>query len=80
MPRNGSTIPADLVGKLTRLRVECSKCGRAGRYRLSALPPDLMLTHFLSDLTEDCPRRINSRVNIYDQCGVRYPDLPRVLS
>jgi hypothetical protein len=51
MPRNGSTIPADLIGKLEWLRVECQKCG------VSTMPTDLMLTTWLSDLTGDCPRR-----------------------
>ena len=37
MPRDGSLTPADLVGKLTVLRVECEKCGRSGRYRVERL-------------------------------------------
>jgi hypothetical protein len=37
MPRNGAYILRDLVGRLTVLRLERSKCGRAGRYRLSKL-------------------------------------------
>jgi hypothetical protein len=34
MPRGGSLTPADLIGKLDVLRVECAKCGRSGRYRV----------------------------------------------
>ena len=79
MPRDGALIADDLRGKLAMLRIACPKCGRAGRYRLSNMPPDLMLTNFLADLTRDCPRRIKSRVTIYDQCGAHYPDLPKVL-
>ena len=37
MPRDGAIIFGDLVGKLDVLRVECSKCGRSGRYWLADL-------------------------------------------
>jgi hypothetical protein len=70
MPRNGSTIPADLIGKLEWLRVECQKCG------VSTMPTDLMLTTWLSDLTGDCPRR-NTHANWYDPCRACCPDLPK---
>jgi hypothetical protein len=32
MPREGTIIFRDLVGKLAVLRIECDNCGRAGRY------------------------------------------------
>jgi hypothetical protein len=35
MPREGAII-RDLIGKLDVLNVECDKCGRRGRYRLTA--------------------------------------------
>jgi hypothetical protein len=37
MPRPLGTTFADLLGKLQMLRVECSKCGRFGRYPLHRL-------------------------------------------
>lgn len=37
LPGAIGTTFGDLVGKLTVLRVECSKCGRFGRYRLYRL-------------------------------------------
>src|SRR5262249_19346632 len=37
MPRPLGTTFADLLGKLTVVRVECSKCGRFGRYPLHRL-------------------------------------------
>jgi hypothetical protein len=30
MPRDGAIIFGDLIGKLDVLRIECTKCGRAG--------------------------------------------------
>jgi hypothetical protein len=32
MPHDGEIIFSDLIGKLDLLRVECAKCGRAGRW------------------------------------------------
>jgi hypothetical protein len=37
MPRDGAIIFGDLIGKLDVLRVACTKCERAGRYRLDRL-------------------------------------------
>jgi hypothetical protein len=37
MPRDGAIIFGDLTGKLGVLRIECAKCGRAGRYHLDHL-------------------------------------------
>jgi hypothetical protein len=55
--------PRDLVEKLAVLRVECDKCGRAGRYRVTTLAKtigwDGKLTDWLYNLTKDCPRKNN---------------------
>jgi RNase P subunit RPR2 len=37
MPGSIGTTFGDLVGKLTVLRVQCTKCGRFGRYPLRRL-------------------------------------------
>jgi len=37
MPREGAIIFSDLIGKLEMVRIECSKCGRKGYYRLADL-------------------------------------------
>ena len=77
MPRDGAIVASDLVGKLTMLRIECDKCRRNGRRRVSSLRPDKLLTDFLFELTNDCPRR--KAGNFGDQCGARFPDLQKVL-
>ena len=81
MPRDGSLTPRDLVGKLDVLRVECEKCGRAGRYRVTTLAEtigwDGKLTDWLYDLTKDCPRKRSPGLS--DPCGVRCPDLRKVV-
>jgi hypothetical protein len=81
MPRDGSLTPADLVGKLDVLRVACSKCDRAGRYRVARLVEELgadaKLTDWLSKITADCRRK--RRNNFGDQCAALCPDLARVL-
>lgn len=81
MPRDGSLTPFDLVEKLAVLRVECQKCGRAGRYPVAKLAEtigwDGKLTDWLYDLTKDCPRKRSP--GLADPCGARCPDLPKVM-
>jgi hypothetical protein len=80
MARDGSLTPADLIGKLDVLRVECDKCGRAGQYRVDRLIERLgheaKLTDWLSDIAADCPRKLKPGYS--DPCGARCPDLPKV--
>lgn len=81
MPRNGAIIFRDLTGKLAVLNLACSKCGRAGRYRLSHLlgerGPDAKVVDWLAEITADCPKKLTHNMN--DQCGARCPDLATVL-
>jgi hypothetical protein len=81
MLRDGSLTPADLIGKLEVLRVECEKCGRAGRYRVDRLVQQFgryaKLTDWLSGLAADCPRKLAPGYS--DPCGARCPDLPKAL-
>ncbi len=81
MPRDGAIIFRDLISKLDVLRVECAKCGRSGQYRLARLIAkygrDAKLFDWSDELTVDCPRKRARDIN--DQCGVRCPDLPKVL-
>lgn len=81
MPRNNATTFGDLVGKLGVLRVSCTKCDRAGQYRLDRLiehrGADGTIIDFLAEISADCPRRQAGK--IYDLCGASCPDLPRVL-
>jgi hypothetical protein len=81
MPRDDSLTPRDLVDKLDVLRVECDKCGRGGRYRLTTMAEtigwDGNLIDRLSHLTKDCPRKQSPGLS--DPCGARYPDLPKVV-
>jgi hypothetical protein len=66
---SGITV-GDLAGKLTVLRVECSKCGRFGRYPLRRLIDrrghDARIIDWLEELTADCPRKRAASVS--DQC------------
>jgi hypothetical protein len=81
MPRDDSLTPRDLVEKLDVLRVECDKCGRSGRYRVlrpaEQIGWDGKLTDWLYNLTKDCPRKHSPGLS--DPCGVRCPDLPKVV-
>jgi hypothetical protein len=81
MPRDGSLTPADLIGKLDVLRVECAKCPRRGQYRVDRLVTllgrDGKLTDWLAEVTADCPRKVDN--NYSDACGAKCPDLSKVL-
>ena len=63
------------------LRVVCSKCERGGAYRLERLilsrGRDAKIVDWLDELTADCPKKIARNMN--DQCGVRCPELSKVL-
>jgi hypothetical protein len=76
----GTTF-ADLLGKLAMVRVECSKCGRFGRYPLHRLIDQRggngTVIDWLAALTADCPRKRAASVS--DQCHARCPDLPKVV-
>jgi hypothetical protein len=78
MPRDDSLTPADLIGKLEILRVECAKCDRRGRYRVDRLVRELgrdgKLTDWFARIMTDCRRKIAN--NYSDACGVNSPDFP----
>ena len=81
MPRDGTIIFADLIGKLDVLYVHCPKCSRAGSYRVQQLVEarglNAKLIDWLDEITDDCPKKQAHNMN--DPCGARCPDLPRVL-
>jgi hypothetical protein len=62
------------------VRVACSSCGRAERYRLAALierfGPAANLPEVLFHVSRDCPRGGIGQLG--DACGSYYPDLKRV--
>ncbi len=80
MGKNGALTFRDIAGKLDVLRIECSKCGRSGRYdvrRLIELPGlDMELPHWKGIVAADCPMMQSTR--IYDRCGAGMPDLIRL--
>ena len=81
MPRDGAIIFGDLEGKLSALRIECATCTRAGQYWIARLIEQRgrhgKVVDLLAEVSVDCPQRTADRMN--DRCGVRCPDLPRVL-
>ena len=73
----GAVTLGDLRGRLAMLSVECKKCGRADRYRLTGLIatygkctglPDLA-----SALTKSCDQPLSLGSLRY--CPIRFPDL-----
>jgi hypothetical protein len=56
-------------------------CSRRGRYHVHRLIErygiDAKLFEWSDEITADCPRK--QARNLYDQCGARCPDLPKVV-
>jgi len=80
MPRDGSLTPADLLGMLDTLVVQCDKSGRKGSYSVTRLKErygaDAKLSDWLARMTADCPKRNN--VDWSDRCAAEMPDLAKV--
>ena len=70
---DGSYSLGEASAKLHMLRLECSKCGRAGQYRVDKLierfGPDIALPDLRHKLAQ-CSRRDN----MSDPCQVGYVD------
>jgi hypothetical protein len=77
MATSGSISLSEVSERTAVLAVACSRCERAGKYRLETLiarhgadfGPDL-----LRQLSDDCSKR--KSVTVYDRCGVHCPQLP----
>jgi hypothetical protein len=71
----------DIEGKLDVLRVECSRCGRKGQYRVQRLIEKhgrkANMMKWKEQLNGDCPKRDAHAMP--DRCDLVCPDLPKVI-
>jgi hypothetical protein len=74
----GSITLGDVAERAAALTVACSRCDRAGRYKVETLiarhGPLLGVPLLLRLLSEDSPKR--AAVSAYDLCGIHCPELP----
>jgi hypothetical protein len=74
---DGSISLAEVAAHTGGLAVACSRCDRAGRYRLDTLiarhGPDFGIPELLRLLSDDCPKR--KSISVYDLCGIHCPGL-----
>jgi hypothetical protein len=74
----GSITLGDVANHTPVLAVACTRCERAGQYRLDTLiarhGKDFGIPDLLRLLSEDCPKR--KSITVYDLCGVHCPELP----
>ena len=74
----GSITLGDVAEHTTVLAVACTRCERAGKYRLETLiarhGADFGIPDLLRLLSDDCVKRAS--VSAYDLCGVHCPELP----
>jgi len=72
MPGRSYIIFGDIEGKLDVLRVECTKCARKGRYRVSALIEKYgrkgNMMKWKEQLNGDCPRR--DEPSLHERCDL----------
>jgi hypothetical protein len=70
-----------IEGKLAMLRVECTRCKRAGLYRVAKLIElygrDGNMTDWVWRLKQDCPR--HSAPVVRERCDLICQDLPKVM-
>ena len=63
------------------LRVECTRCGRKGRYNVRKLIEkygrDGRMMEWREQLNGDCPKR--DAKQLHDRCDLICPDLPKML-
>jgi hypothetical protein len=76
----GALTLAGVAERTDVLVVACSRCDRAGRYRLDTLisrhGPGYGVPELLRALSADCPKR--ESVSVYDLCGIHCPDLSKL--
>ena len=74
-------IFGDIEGKLDMLRVECTRCGRKGRYNVRKLIEKYgrkaNMMKWKQQLNGDCPKR--DAPQLQERCDLLCPDLPKVL-
>lgn len=74
---DGSITLFQVAAHTEVLVIACSRCDRAGRYRLDTLiakhGPDFGIPELLRSLSGDCPKRHS--LSAYDLCGIHCPEL-----
>jgi hypothetical protein len=74
----GSITLGEAAEHTAVLVVACTRCDRAGKYRLDTLiarhGEDFGISELLRLLSDDCPKR--KSITVYDLCGVHCPQFP----
>jgi hypothetical protein len=72
----------EIAAKLPMLRVECSRCGRRGRYRTDKLieryGADSSIEPWQQDLVRDCPRNGDPLIELGKGCAPLCPELSTI--
>jgi hypothetical protein len=71
----------DMADKgMTMLEVACRHCPRRGRLSIARLIAEYGRADdgdLAALIAHDCPKMQNRSADIYDRCGVHFPELPR---
>jgi len=81
MDKNGRILLGELAARASHIDIECSRCDRKGRYRVTKLVrrlgEDFPMTDLGAELA-DCPRR--TAATHHERCDVFFPTLPQIMS
>ena len=79
LPRDRPTTLADVALETPWLMIDCRRCGRAGKLKVSRLIRDYggeaVVWTVVTHLSRDCPRK--EEVRPYEICQVRCPTLSK---
>jgi hypothetical protein len=72
----------EIAERLPMLRVTCDRCGRAGRYSTAKLVAkygaDASIEPLQQEITADCPRRTDPKIELGKGCAPVCQDLSKV--
>ena len=82
LPDDRRALLSDMIAETAWLEIDCRRCGRYGRLRVSELfafyGPDEWVWTVIEDTSADCPRK--GETQVYELCQARCPSLLRYSS
>lgn len=78
----GYVTLSEIAARLPMLRVRCDRCGREGKYRTDKLVAkygaDASIEPFQNEITQDCPKRHDAKIELGKGCAPLCPDLSKL--
>jgi hypothetical protein len=82
MSKRGYINLGEIAQRLDMLVIACDRCGRRGQYSTAKLVAkygaDASIEPLQNDVTADCPRRADPKIELGKGCAPICPDLSKV--